>query len=194
MYLIYSNSRILNRRRKRNVVCTHAGAAKFNPIQYVSQNQKEKIKPVVKNKSAYRDFEIKETYEAGLVLKGTEVKSLREGHASFTDAFAYLDAGEVWLRDMYIKPYEKATHSNHEPRRQRKLLLHNSEIGQIDKKINQKGYTLTPLRIYFRGGYAKVEIALARGKKKYDKREDIAKKDAKREIERKVKGQYSVDL
>jgi len=160
----------------------------------VSNDKEQKIKTILKNKSAYRDFEIKEKFEAGIVLKGTEVKSLRNGHASFTDAFAYMDRGEVWLRDMYIKPYEKATHSNHEPVRERKLLLHNSEIRQIDKQINRKGYTLIPLRIYFRGSYAKVEIALARGKKKYDKREDIAKKDAKREIERKIKGRYSVDL
>lgn len=160
----------------------------------MSQEKEQEIQPILKNKSAYRDFEIKDTFEAGVVLKGTEVKSLREGHASFTDAFAYMDNGEVWLRDMYIKPYEKATHTNHEPRRQRKLLLHNSEIRQIDKKINQKGYTLIPLRMYLRDGYVKVEIALARGKKKYDKRRDIAKKDAKREIERKVKGRYSVDL
>jgi SsrA-binding protein len=160
----------------------------------VGNENEDHIQPILKNKSAYRDFEIKDSFEAGVVLRGTEVKSLRQGHASFTDAFAYMDRGEVWLRDMYIKPYEKATHGNHDPRRQRKLLLHNSEIRRIDKKINQKGYTLIPLRMYFREGYVKVEIALAQGKKKHDKRRDIAKKDAKREIERKVKGQYSVDL
>lgn len=150
--------------------------------------------PTIKNRKAFHDYSIEERYEAGLVLKGTEVKSLREGKASFTDAFAYMDNGEVFLRDMYIKPYDEGSYANHDPRRERKLLLHKSEIREIDKHINQKGYTLIPLKLYFKQGYAKVQIGLARGKKKYDKREDIKERDMKRELDRKVKGTYKVNL
>ena len=158
------------------------------------KNQQKAPPPSIKNRKAWHDYDIEESFEAGIVLKGTEVKSLRAGNASFTDSFAYLDNGEVWLRDMYIKPYEHGSYANHDPRRPRKLLLKKKEIRQLDRSINQKGYTLIPLKLYFKGGYAKVQIALARGKKKYDKRADIAEKDAKRDIERKIKGQYKINL
>jgi SsrA-binding protein len=150
--------------------------------------------PTIKNRKARHEFNVEETYEAGLVLRGTEVKSLRQGKASLSEAFAYMKDGEVWLRDMYIKPYEHASYSNHDDRRERKLLLNKREIREIDKAITQKGYTLIPLKLYFKKGYAKVLIGIAKGKKKYDKREDIKERDVKRELERKVKGTYKVNL
>ena len=150
--------------------------------------------PKIENRKARHDFHIEDTYEAGIVLKGTEVKSIRAGKASLNEAFAYLLDGEVWLKNMYIKPYKFGSYSNHKERRDRKLLLKKSEIREIDKYINQKGYTLVPLKLYFKGGYAKILIGLARGKKQYDKREDIKEKDVRRELDRKIKGNYSVNL
>lgn len=143
--------------------------------------------PEINNRKAYHDYFIEETFEAGLVLKGTEVKSLRQGKASFTDSFAYLDHGELWLKDLYIKEFEQGSYNNHDPRRLRKLLLKHSELQKLDRAINQKGYTIVPLKIYFKRGFAKVLIGLAKGKKQYDKRQDIAKKDVKRELERELK-------
>jgi SsrA-binding protein len=156
--------------------------------------EEKKTTPTIKNRKARHEFHIDETYEAGIVLKGTEVKSIRDGKASLSESFAYLKNGEVWLRDMYIKPYEFASYNNHDERRERKLLLKKSEIREIDKAINQKGFTLVPLKLYFKGGYAKVLIGLARGKKQYDKREDIKEKDVRRELDRKFKGSYKVNL
>ncbi len=150
--------------------------------------------PTIKNRKARHEYHIEETYEAGLVLRGTEVKSLRQGKASLSEAFAYMQDGEVWLRDMYIKPYEHASYANHDDRRERKLLLTKREIREIDKAITQKGYTLIPLKLYFKKGYAKVLIGIAKGKKKYDKREDIKERDTKRELERKYKGTYKVNM
>lgn len=150
--------------------------------------------PTIKNRKARHEFHIEETYEAGLVLKGTEVKSLRDGKASLQEAFAFMQNGEVWLRDMYIKPYKFGSYANHNERRPRKLLLKRREIREIDKQINQKGYTLVPLKLYFKNGYAKILLGLARGKKQYDKREDIKERDIKRELDRKVKGSYKVNL
>ncbi len=140
------------------------------------------------------DYSIDETYEAGVALKGTEVKSIRAGKASLNEAFAYLQNGEVWLKNMYVKPYEFGTHNNHDERRDRKLLLKKSEIREIDKYINQKGFALIPLKLYFKRGYAKILVGLGRGKKSYDKRDDIKEKDAKRELDRKIKGSYTVNL
>jgi len=154
----------------------------------------KKTTPTIKNRKARHEYNVEETYEAGIVLKGTEVKSLRDGKASIQEAFAYLMDGEVWLRDMYIKPYSHGSYANHDERRKRKLLLKKREIAEIDKAVSQKGYTLVPLKIYFKGGYAKVLLGLARGKKKYDKREDIKERDVKRELDRKVKGSYKVNL
>lgn len=154
----------------------------------------KKTTPTIKNRKARHEYDVEETFEAGIVLKGTEVKSLREGKASIQEAFAYLMDGEVWLRDMYIKPYSHGSYSNHDERRKRKLLLKKREIAEIDKAVSQKGYTMVPLKVYFKSGYAKVLLGLARGKKKYDKREDIKERDVKRELDRKVKGSYKVNL
>lgn len=150
--------------------------------------------PTIKNRKARHEFDVEETYEAGLVLRGTEVKSLRQGKASLKEAFAYMKDGEVWLRDMYIKPYEHASYSNHNDRRERKLLLNKREIREIDQSINQKGYTLIPLKLYFKKGYAKVLMGLAKGKKHHDKRQDIKERDQKRELERQYKGTYKIDM
>lgn len=158
------------------------------------KNQHTNTPPKIENRKARHDYHIDETYEAGIVLKGTEVKSIRDGKASLNEAFAYLQNGEVWLKNMYIKPYKFGSYSNHDERRDRKLLLKKKEIREIDKNINQKGFTLIPLKLYFKGGYAKILVGLARGKKQYDKRENIKEKDVRRELDRKIKGNYSVNL
>lgn len=150
--------------------------------------------PTIKNRKARHEYHVDETFEAGMALKGTEVKSLREGNASLSEAFAYLKDGEVWLRDMYIKPYKHATYENHDERRERKLLLNKREIGEMDKAVKKKGYTLVPLKLYFKKGYAKVLIGIAKGKQKHDKREDIKERDVKRELNREYKGTYKVDM
>lgn len=150
--------------------------------------------PTIKNRKARHEYHVEETFEAGIVLKGTEVKSLREGKASIQEAFAFLKDGEVWLRDMYIKPYSHGSYANHDERRPRKLLLKRREIREIDKYITQKGYTLIPLKLYFKNGYAKLLVGLARGKKSYDKRDDIKERDIKRDLERQYKGTYKIDM
>ena len=147
----------------------------------------EKIKLIANNKKAYHEYFIDEKYEAGIELAGTEVKSIRMGKCNIKEAFVRIDKGEVYVYGMYISPYEKGNIFNKDPLRIRKLLLHRAEIVKLDAKIAQKGYTLVPLQVYFKGSLVKVEIGLARGKKLYDKREDIAKKDQKREIEREFK-------
>lgn len=139
-------------------------------------------KAVVVNRKAKHQYNIEETYETGIVLKGTEVKSLRQGKASLQDAFACVEGEEVWLYNLHISPYEKGNRFNHIPKRTRKLLLNKKEIRRLIGKTQQKGYTLIPLKIYFRSGYAKIELALAKGKKLYDRREEIARRDAQREI------------
>jgi SsrA-binding protein len=141
-------------------------------------------KLIAQNKKARHDYAIEDVYEAGLVLTGTEVKSLRAGRATLTDGFATVDDGEVWLRGMHIPEYTQGTWTNHEPRRARKLLLRKDEINRIVSKVKDSGITLVPLAIYFNDGYAKVEIAVARGRKNYDKRQAIAERESKRETER----------
>ncbi|MFI6574386.1 SsrA-binding protein SmpB [Nocardiopsis sp. NPDC050513] len=141
-------------------------------------------KPIAQNRRARHDYHIDETYEAGLVLTGTEVKSLREGRASLVDGFAHINNGEVWLENVHIPEYSQGTWTNHAARRSRKLLLHRSEIARLIGKTNEPGRTLVPLSLYFSDGRAKVEIALARGKRQYDKRHDIAEREAKRDMER----------
>ena len=158
------------------------------------EEKKKNSPPKIENRKARHDYHIDETYEAGVALKGTEVKSIRAGKASLNEAFAYLQSGEVWLKNMYVKPYEFGTHNNHDERRDRKLLLKRSEIREIDKYINQKGFALIPLKLYFKRGYAKILVGLGRGKKSYDKRDDIKEKDARRELDRKIKGSYTVNL
>ena len=143
-------------------------------------------KLVAQNKKARHDYHIEETFEAGLVLTGTEVKSLRSGRASLVDGFGEVHNSEAFLHAVHIPVYTQGTWTNHEPRRVRKLLLHRSEIEKIDSKIRERGFTLIPLALYFKDGKAKVEIGLARGKKSYDKRQAIAERDANREIARAV--------
>ncbi len=141
----------------------------------------------IQNRKAFYDYTIEETFDAGLVLQGTEVKSLRKGNASFTDAFAFVKNGEVWLRDFYIKPFEQGSYYNHDPRRDRKLLLSKKEIRELDRAVLQKGNTIIPLKIFFKNGFAKVQIGLAKGKKRFDKRESIKQKDTKRDVDRALK-------
>ena len=141
-------------------------------------------KPVAQNRKARHDYNIHDTYEAGVVLAGTEVKSLREGRASLTDAFATVDEGEVWLRNAHIPEYSHGTWTNHTARRTRKLLLNKREISRIARDLDSAGTTLIPLSIYFSDGYAKVEIALASGKREYDKRQTLSERESKREAER----------
>ncbi len=148
---------------------------------------KEAMKLVANNKKAYHDFFIDEKYEAGIELHGTEVKSLRMGKCSIKEGFIRIENGEAFIYGMNVSPYEKGNIFNKDPLRPKKLLLHKYEIGKLAGKIAQKGYTLVPLQVYFKDGRAKLELGLARGKKLYDKREDIAKKDQKREIEREFK-------
>lgn len=141
-------------------------------------------KVVVVNRKARHEYAIMDTYEAGIELVGTEVKSIRAGHANIADAFARLDRGEVWLQNMHILPYEHGTHWNVEARRPRRLLLHRKEIDDISRSLEQKGLTLVPLALFFQHGYAKLELGLGKGKKLYDKREDIANRDVEREMRR----------
>ena len=152
----------------------------------------ENFKLIANNKKAYFDYFIEEKYEAGIALHGTEVKSLRMGKCSLKEAFLKIEKGEVFIYNMHISPYEKGNIFNKDPLRVKKLLMHKYEINKIAGKIVQKGYTLVPLQIYFKGSLVKVEVGLARGKKLYDKREDIAKKDQRREAEKdfKVKNLY----
>jgi SsrA-binding protein len=143
-------------------------------------------KVIVSNRKARHDYAILDTYEAGITLTGTEVKSLRLGRASLVDAFATVDDGEVFLRNAHIPEYTRGSWTNHEPRRTRKLLLHRSEIERLIGKTREGGLTLVPLSMYFSDGKVKVELALARGKKLHDRRQDLAKRDAQREIARAV--------
>lgn len=146
---------------------------------------KEKGRTVIaQNRKARHDYTILDTYEAGVALVGTEVKSLRLGRASLVDAYATVDDGEVWLRALHIPEYAHGTWTNHEPRRTRKLLLHRAEIERLIGKIREGGLTLVPLSLYFSDGKVKCELALAKGKKSYDKRSDLARRDADREIAR----------
>ncbi len=150
---------------------------------------------VAQNRKARHDYTIEDTFEAGLVLVGTEVKSLRAGRASLVDGYGVVKDGEVWLYGVHIPEYDPGTWTNHEPRRPRKLLLHRSEISKLIGKTKEGGLTLVPLSMYFKDGYAKVEIALAKGRKAYDKRQAIAERDAKREVAReagrRAKGRFS---
>ena len=148
---------------------------------------KESFKLIANNKKAYHDFFIDDKYETGIELFGTEVKSIRMGKCSIKESFVRIEKGEVYIYGMHINPYEKGNIFNKDPLRVRKLLLHKTEINKLAAKIAEKGYTLVPLQVYFKGSLVKVEIGLARGKKLYDKRDDIAKKDQRREVEREFK-------
>lgn len=153
----------------------------------VIQMAKEEMKLVANNKKAYHDYFIEEKYEAGLVLHGTEVKSLRMGKCSVKEAFIRIEGGEVFIYGMHISPYEKGNIFNKDPLRVKKLLLHKQQIRKLIGNSAEKGYTLVPLQVYFRDGRAKIEIGLAKGKKLFDKRQDIAKKDQRREAEKELK-------
>lgn len=148
---------------------------------------KDSIKMIANNKKARHDYFIEETYEAGIVLHGTEVKSLRMGKCSVKESFIRVENGEVFVYNMHISPYEMGNIFNKDPLRIKKLLLHKTEINRIMGKVSQQGYTLVPLTVYLKGSLVKVEIGLAKGKKLYDKRQDIAKKDQRRETEREFK-------
>lgn len=147
----------------------------------------ETMKLVANNKKAYHDYFIEDKYEAGIVLHGTEVKSMRLGKCSIKEAFIRIENGEVFAYGMHVSPYEKGNIFNKDPLRVKKLLLHKQEINKLAGKIAEKGYALVPLQVYFRDGKAKVEIGLAKGKKLYDKRRDIARKDQRREAEKELK-------
>ena len=148
---------------------------------------KESFKLIANNKKAYHDFFIDDKYETGIELFGTEVKSIRMGKCSIKESFVRIEKGEVYIYGMHINPYEKGNIFNKDPLRVRKLLLHKTEINKLAAKIAEKGYTLVPLQVYFKGSLVKVQIGLARGKKLYDKRADIAKKDIRREAEKEFK-------
>ena len=148
------------------------------------------MKVIATNRKAYHDYHIEETHEAGLVLTGSEIKSIRAGRVNLRDSYAQIKDGELWLIDTHIAPYDQASRQNHEPRRDRKLLMHRREINRLAAKVQAKGYTIVPLRLYLKNNRAKVEIALVRGKKLYDKREAIAQREAQRQIDRAVKERY----
>ena len=149
--------------------------------------QTNNIKVVCRNKKARFDYEILEVIEAGMVLLGTEVKSLRQGRANLKDSYARIKGGELYLMQSHISPYTHAFHDNHQPDRVRKLLMHKREIKRLQGKTQEKGLTLVPLKIYFKDGKAKVELALARGKRTYDKRESLKRKTEQRELEKAIK-------
>lgn len=151
---------------------------------------KTSIKLIANNKKAYHEYFIEDKYEAGIELFGTEVKSMRLGQCSIKESFLRIEKGEMWIYGMHINPYEKGNIFNKDPLRPRRLLLHKLEIRKFLSKSTEDGYTLVPLQVYLKGGRVKVEIALAKGKKLYDKRADLQKKDSKREIERSMKERY----
>ena len=149
--------------------------------------EKDHVKIIAENRKARRDYFIVDEYEAGLVLKGTEVKSLRQGRANLKDSYARIKDGEVFVYQMHIAPYPFAFYDNHDPLRPRKLLLHKQQIKRLYGKVNEKGHSLVPLRLYFKGGKVKILLALAKGKRKYDKREAIKRRDEQRDLEREIK-------
>ena len=153
----------------------------------MSKAKTDGIKLIANNKKARHDYFVEDSFEAGIVLHGTEVKSLRQGHCSIKESFVDIDNGEVFIHQMHISPYEKGNIFNKDPLRPKKLLMHKAEIRKFLAKVMQKGYSIVPLQVYLKNGRVKVEIALARGKKLYDKRDDMAKKEAQRDIERSVK-------
>ncbi|MCL7453806.1 MAG: SsrA-binding protein SmpB [Anaerolineae bacterium] len=148
------------------------------------------VKVIANNRKARHDYHFDDTYEAGLVLKGSEIKSIRAGRISLQQGFVVFQDGEAWLVDVHIAPYDPASREGHEPRRRRKLLLHRREIDRLQGQVQQKGYTVIPTKLYLKDGRAKIEIALARGKKQYDKRQTIAERDSKRQVERAIKERY----
>jgi SsrA-binding protein len=150
----------------------------------VAKKDTSGIKVVATNRKAYHDYTIEDTIEAGIVLIGSEIKSIRAGRANLRDSYATIQDGEVWLYNTHVAPYDPASRFGHEPRRPRKLLLHKKQIARLESRVQEKGYTLVPLRIYLKDNLAKVELALARGKRQYDKRAAIAEREAERRVQR----------
>lgn len=150
----------------------------------------ETYRTIAENRKVRHDYFIEETFEAGIELKGTEVKSIRLGRVNLKDSYAHLKGSEVYLENMHISPYEQGNRFNHDPLRPRRLLLHKREIRKLIGATAQKGFTLVPVRLYFKGSLVKVELALAKGKKLYDKREDLAKREAQRDVERAMRQKY----
>ncbi|MEJ2732355.1 MAG: SsrA-binding protein SmpB [Anaerolineae bacterium] len=148
------------------------------------------IKVIATNRKARHQYHFHDTYEAGLVLKGSEIKSIRAGRVSLQEGFVLFDGGEAWLVNVHIAQYDPANRQNHEPKRRRKLLLHRREIDRLHGRTQEKGYTIVPTKLYLKDGRAKVEIALVKGKKLYDKRQTIAERDSKRQVERALKERY----
>jgi len=148
------------------------------------------IKVIATNRKARHEYHFDDTYEAGLVLMGSEIKSIRAGRVSLQEGFVLFEEGEAWLVNVHIAPYDPASRQNHEPRRQRKLLLHRRQLDRLHSRAREKGYTVIPTKLYLKDGRAKVEIALARGKKLYDKRQTIANRDSKRQVERALKERH----
>jgi SsrA-binding protein len=155
-----------------------------------AKKAKSEFEPIAENRKARHDYFVEETLEAGIALVGTEVKACRAGRVNLRDAYAQVQNGELFLHNMHIGPYEQGNRFNHEPLRTRKLLAHKQEILRLFSKVREKGYTLVPLRLYFKKGRVKVEIALAKGKRHYDKREDIAARDVQREVARALRGKW----
>jgi SsrA-binding protein len=155
-------------------------------------NSRDSIKIIATNRRAHHDYHILEVMEAGLVLTGTEVKSLRAGKASLADSYVGFERGEAYVYNLFINPYEKGNRYNHPEKRPRKLLLHRREIDRLVGLVSQKGFTVIPLKLYFRGSHAKLEIALAKGKKAYDKRQDVKEREVMREIDRTLKEKWLV--
>jgi len=151
----------------------------------------EGIKVIAENRKAFHDYFVEEKYEAGIILTGTEIKSIRNGRVNLKDSFARVENGEVWLYQMHISPYDQGNRFNHEPLRRRKLLLNKSEISRLFGRIQLQGLTLIPLKLYLKHGLAKLELGVCRGKKTYDKRQDVAERDARREMERYFRGRNS---
>jgi SsrA-binding protein len=149
------------------------------------------IKVVATNRKARHQYHFHDTYEAGLVLMGSEIKSIRAGRVSLQEGFVLFENGEAWLVNVHIAQYDPASRQNHDPKRRRKLLLHRREIDRLQSRVQEKGYTVVPVQLYLKDGRAKVEIALARGKKLYDKRQTIAERDSKRQVERALKERYN---
>ncbi len=148
------------------------------------------IKVVATNRKAFHEYFISDTFEAGLALVGSEIKSIRAGRVSLQDGYVSFEQGEAWLVNVHIAPYDPASRQNHDPKRRRKLLLHRREIDRLAGKVQEKGFTVIPTRLYLKDGRAKVEIGLAKGKRLYDKREAIAKRDSQRQVDRALKEQY----
>jgi SsrA-binding protein len=149
--------------------------------------KEQDLKVVATNRKAYHDYSIEQQYEAGIALTGTEIKSVRSGLVNLRDSYVQVAAGQAWLINAHIAPYDHASWDNHDPRRDRRLLLHKKEILKLNRLVQEKGFTIVPLRMYLKGNKAKVEIALARGKRLYDKREAIADRDSRRQVERELR-------